>query len=189
MVAYDKTSILYYPFLYISSHSGWYKSCTFNWRETTAQPQIPPLPGVNEGCGVDVLHQLRQSLGEEGQVHFVPDVVFGPLQQVQQRLQERTQLWMEGREQVRGQKPLHGDLRVTSLAFGNNQTRILTAFLEAGEALILGHSAAGAARLTGRTCQCVEATERAELCPLFLLCHFSCLQKLRTCWFPTSMGL
>lgn len=73
--------------------------------------------------------------------------------------------------------------------FGNNQTRILTAFLEAGEALILSHSAAGAGRLTGRTCQCVEATERTELCPLFLLCHFSCLQKLRTRWFPTSMGL
>lgn len=87
MVTYDKTSIFYYSILYTSSHSIRCK-CTFNLCETTAQPQIPPLPGVNEGCAVDVLHQLRQSLGEEGQVHFVPDVVFGPLQQVQQCLQE-----------------------------------------------------------------------------------------------------
>lgn len=67
-------------------------SCTFNLCETTAQAQVPPLSGVGESCAVDVLHQLRQSLGEEGQVDFVPDVVLGPLEQVQQGLQERTQL-------------------------------------------------------------------------------------------------
>lgn len=53
-----------------------------------AQAHIPPLSGVSQSCAVDVLHQLRQSLGEEGQVHFVPDVVLGPLEQVQQGLQE-----------------------------------------------------------------------------------------------------
>lgn len=35
-----------------------------------------------------MLHQLRQSLCEEGQVDFVPDVVLSPLEQVQQGLQE-----------------------------------------------------------------------------------------------------
>lgn len=44
------------------------------------QACIPPLSGVSESCAVDMLHQLRQSMREEGQVHFVPDVVFGPLE-------------------------------------------------------------------------------------------------------------
>lgn len=52
------------------------------------QAQVPPLSGVNESCAVDVLHQLRQSLGEECQVDFVSDVVLCPLEQVQQGLQE-----------------------------------------------------------------------------------------------------
>lgn len=68
------------------------QSCTFNLCETVAQAQVPPLSGVSESRAVNVLHQLRQSLGEEGQVHFVPDVVLGPLEQVQQGLEERTQL-------------------------------------------------------------------------------------------------
>lgn len=57
-----------------------------------AQAQVPPLSGVGESCAVYVLHQLRQSLSEERQVDFVPDVILGPLEQVQQGLQERTQL-------------------------------------------------------------------------------------------------
>lgn len=68
-----------------------FQLCTFNLCETTAQTQVPPLSSVSESCAVDVLNQLRKSLGEEGQVHFVPDVVFCPLEQVQQCLQERTQ--------------------------------------------------------------------------------------------------
>lgn len=63
------------------------------------QAQIPPLSGVSERCAIDMLHQLRQSLGEKSQVDFVPDVVFGPLEQVQQGLQEGTQLWMAERKQ------------------------------------------------------------------------------------------
>lgn len=62
-----------------------------------AQAQVPPLSGVGESRAVDVLHQLRQSLGEEGQVDLVPDVVLGPLEQVQQGLQERAQLWAAAR--------------------------------------------------------------------------------------------
>ena len=53
---------------------------------------------MGEGRVVDVLHQLGQGLGEEGQVHLVPDVVLRPQQKVQQRLQERVQLWGEGGE-------------------------------------------------------------------------------------------
>lgn len=74
------------------------QSFTFNLCETIVQAQIPPLSGVSERCAVDMLHQLRQRLGEEGQVDFVPDVVFGPLEQVQQGLQEGTQLWMADRK-------------------------------------------------------------------------------------------
>lgn len=48
---------------------------------------------VGERAAVDVLHQLRQSLGEEGEVHLVPDVVLGPLEEIQQSLQEGAQLW------------------------------------------------------------------------------------------------
>lgn len=81
---------------------------------------------MDEGRAVDVLHQLRQSLGEEGQVHLVPDVVLGPLEQVQQRLQERAQLCTE-RERVRGEKPLHGDTTGSefeaSWALGNKHSR------------------------------------------------------------------
>lgn len=67
-----------------------------------AQAHIPPLSGVSQSCAVDMLHQLRQSLGEEGQVDFVPDVVLGPLEQVQQGLQEGAQLWVvERKQQVR----------------------------------------------------------------------------------------
>lgn len=69
-----------------------------------AQAQVPPLSGVGESRAVDVLHQLRQSLGEEGQVDFVPDVVLGPLEQVQQGLQERSQLWAAERTTA-DQKP------------------------------------------------------------------------------------
>lgn len=43
------------------------------------------------------------------------------------------------------------------------QIKVLTAFLEAGEAFVLGQSAASAGRLTGRTGQFIEATQRAEL--------------------------
>lgn len=57
-----------------------------------AQAQVPPLSGVSESRAVDILHELRQSLSEESQVHFVPDVVLGPLEQVQQGLQEWAQL-------------------------------------------------------------------------------------------------
>lgn len=56
-----------------------------------------------EGRAVDVLHQLRQRLGEEGQVHLVPDVVLSPLEQVQQRLQERAQFCMESQRVKRQQ--------------------------------------------------------------------------------------
>lgn len=59
---------------------------TFKLCETMAQAQVPPLSGVCERCAVDVLHQLRQSLSKEGQVHFVTSVVLGPLEQVQQCL-------------------------------------------------------------------------------------------------------
>lgn len=52
---------------------------------------------MSEGRVVDVIHQLRQGLGEEGQVHLVPDVVLCSLQQVQQCLQERMQLWGDKR--------------------------------------------------------------------------------------------
>lgn len=54
---------------------------------------LPPLPLLGgEGCTVDVFHQLRQGLGEEGQVYLVSDIVLCSLEQVQQGLQERTQL-------------------------------------------------------------------------------------------------
>lgn len=56
------------------------------------QAEVPPLSGVNEGRAVNMLHKLRQSLGEKSQVHFVPDVVLGSLEQVQQGLQEWAQL-------------------------------------------------------------------------------------------------
>lgn len=58
-----------------------------------AQARLPPLSGVSESGAVDVLHQLRQRLGEEGQVGPVSDVVLGPLEQVQQGLQEGAELW------------------------------------------------------------------------------------------------
>ncbi len=54
-------------------------SCTFNLWETVSRAQVPPLSGMDECCAVDVLHQLRKSLCEEGQVDFVPDVVLSPL--------------------------------------------------------------------------------------------------------------
>lgn len=62
-----------------------------------------------EGGAVDVLHQLRQRLGEEGQIHLIPDVVLRPLQQVQQRLQKGLELCVvrEGgkeREERNGRK-------------------------------------------------------------------------------------
>lgn len=84
-----------------------------------AQAQIPPLSGVCESCAVDMLHQLRQSLGEEGQVNFVPDVVLSPLEQVQQGLQERMQLWMaESKQQVRNLSIYLGfDLNPSSCVF------------------------------------------------------------------------
>lgn len=136
-----------------------------------AQAQVPPLSGVGESRAVDVLHQLRQSLGEEGQVHFVPDVVLGPLEQVQQGLQERSQLWAAERTKT-DQKP-QSNVQSTRRPSKSIRlcSRILTTFLEAGEALVLGHSAAGAGRLARRTGQGVEATEGAELRPLFLLRH------------------
>lgn len=65
---------------------------TFNLRETPAQAHVPLVSGMSQSCAVDVLNQLRESLGKEGQVHFVPDVVLRPLEQVQQGLQERPQL-------------------------------------------------------------------------------------------------
>lgn len=43
------------------------------------------------------------------------------------------------------------------------QIKVLTAFLEVGEAFLLGQSAASAGRLTRRTGQFIEATQRAEL--------------------------
>lgn len=71
-----------------------------------SQAQISLLSGVSERYAVDMLHQLRQRLGEECQVHFVSDVVLSPLEQVQQGLQERTQLWTAERAEVsRGQQP------------------------------------------------------------------------------------
>lgn len=85
------------------------QSFTFNLCETIVQAQIPPLSGVSERCAVNMLHQLRQCLGEEGQVDFVPDVVLGPLEQVQQGLQEGTQLWMAEGKQT-GQKVLQNYL-------------------------------------------------------------------------------
>lgn len=64
--------------------------CTFKlWDHKV---HIPPLSGVSNSGAVDVLHQLRQSLREERQVDFVPDVVLSSLEQIQQGLQERTQL-------------------------------------------------------------------------------------------------
>lgn len=62
--------------------------CTFDICETVAEAQISSLSDVGERCAVDMLNQLRQSLGEEGQVDFVPDVVLSSLKQVQQGLQE-----------------------------------------------------------------------------------------------------
>lgn len=56
------------------------------------QTDISLLPRVLERRAVDVLNELGQSLGEEGQVDFVPDIVLGSLKQVQQGLQEGTQL-------------------------------------------------------------------------------------------------
>ena len=74
------------------------KWCTWCLWETQALSQVPPLPRrVGEGRVVDVLHQLGQGLREEGQVHLVPDVVLRSLQQVQQGLQERVQLWRGGK--------------------------------------------------------------------------------------------
>lgn len=60
---------------------------------------VPPLSSVAESCAVDVLYQLRKSLGEKCQVNFVPDVVLSSLEQIQQGLQERVQLYIAGREQ------------------------------------------------------------------------------------------
>jgi len=79
---------------------GWVeKLCTCCcWQKTEALAQVSPLPRVSEGRVVDVLHQLGQGLGEEGQVHLAPDVVLRSLQQVQKRLQKRMQLW--GRRKV-----------------------------------------------------------------------------------------
>lgn len=79
---------------------------------------------MDEGRTVDVLHQLRQSLGEEGQVHLVPDVVFGPLQQVQQRLQEGAQLCMD-RERVKVEETMQGDTTGSraSWALGKKHSR------------------------------------------------------------------
>ncbi len=44
---------------------------------------------------VHILHQLRKSLSEEGQIDSISDVVIGPLKQVQQSLQEGIQLCRE----------------------------------------------------------------------------------------------
>lgn len=62
----------------------------------------------------------------------------------------------------------------------------LTAFFEAGEALVLGHAAASAGGLAGGARQSIEAAERAELCPLFLLGHVCGFQKLGACGFSAS---
>lgn len=70
-----------------------------------------------------------------------------------------------------------------------HETIVLTTFLEADEAFVLGHSAARARSLTGRTGQGVKATQRAEFRSLFLLGHFCCLKKLRTCWLPAPKRL
>lgn len=56
---------------------------------------------MSERHAVDMLHQLRQSLSEEGQVNLVPDVVLSPLEQVQQSLQEGTQFWTAERAKPR----------------------------------------------------------------------------------------
>ena len=63
---------------------------------------------VGERAAVDVLHQLGQSLGEEGEVHLVPDVVLSPLEEIQQSLQEGAELW-------RGEETLLEDRKSTRL--------------------------------------------------------------------------
>lgn len=66
-----------------------------------SQAQIPLLSGVSERHAVDMLHQLRQRLSEEGQVNLVPDVVLSPLEQVQQGLKEGAQFWTAERAKPR----------------------------------------------------------------------------------------
>lgn len=80
-----------------ASSAGW-TGCTFDRHEAGIPAHVPFVSAVRESGAVDVFHQLRKRLREEGEVDFVPDVVFSALQQVQKSLQEGTQLYMQNDE-------------------------------------------------------------------------------------------
>lgn len=87
------------------------------------------------------------------------------------------------KRQVRKKKKHNNVLSFITLHY---RERKLTAFFKAGEALVLGHAAASAGGLAGGARQSIEAAERAELCPLFLLSHVRGFKKLGTCGLSAS---